>query len=383
MCPMKRIHIFKPGSHTDVYSGQSIAFGEDACEASIAAYDPAKHEAPIVIGHPKMDAPAYGYVKSLAAAPEGGIDAEPHQVDAAFAEFVREGRYKKVSAAFYAPDSKHNPVPGVWYLRHVGFLGAHPPSVKGLRQVAFAEDEEGVVAFGESSWAFGVVARLFRRMRERTIADRGVEAADEEFPEWELQTLNEAANPPEPPRGPAFSEPPTQDPDMDPKELAAREAAIAAREQKLQADEAAFAERAEAVASQAAEQARAETVAFVEGLVKEGRVLPRDRDGLVAVLTAQSIGDAVAFGEGEDKFEGVAGDWFKTWLKGLPEQVHFGEFAGHDKDLKNPRKKGFAAPKGFDVDPHRQALHERAVAFMEAHPDTDYHEAIAAVESAG
>ncbi|MDU4994931.1 MAG: hypothetical protein E6263_24870, partial [Klebsiella quasipneumoniae] len=28
---------------------------------------------------------------------------------------------------------------GAWYLRHIGFLGAQPPAVKGLEQVAFME----------------------------------------------------------------------------------------------------------------------------------------------------------------------------------------------------------------------------------------------------
>ena len=43
----------------------------------------------------------------------------PRQVDPAFAEAVAAGRYKKVSASFYQPNSPHNPVPGVYYLRHV------------------------------------------------------------------------------------------------------------------------------------------------------------------------------------------------------------------------------------------------------------------------
>lgn len=41
-------------------------------------------------------------------------------------------------------------MPGVYYLRHVGFLGAQPPAVKGLRSIELAEAEPGVIEFSES-----------------------------------------------------------------------------------------------------------------------------------------------------------------------------------------------------------------------------------------
>ncbi|WP_231643066.1 hypothetical protein [Ralstonia syzygii] len=92
------IHIFKPGRQTAM-SGATLEFSEADLEASARAYDPANHEAPLVIGHPKHDAPAYGWVQSLAANADG-LSAKPHQVDAAFAELVDAGRFKKISASF-------------------------------------------------------------------------------------------------------------------------------------------------------------------------------------------------------------------------------------------------------------------------------------------
>ncbi|MDL7720683.1 peptidase, partial [Escherichia coli] len=97
---------------------------------------------------PRTEDPAWGWVKALSLS---GVDlmAEPAQLDPQFAEMVTDGRFKKVSASFYLPDSPSNPKPGVLYLRHVGFLGAQPPSVKGLKQVSFSEQEEGVVEFAD------------------------------------------------------------------------------------------------------------------------------------------------------------------------------------------------------------------------------------------
>ena len=120
------LQVFRPGRHTAM-SGTTLAFSESDLAATAQAYDPAKHEAPIVVGHPTHDGPAYGWVKSLAHV-GGALEAQPHQVDAAFAELVGAGRFKKFSASFYAPDAPANPVPGVYYLRHVGFLGAMAPA---------------------------------------------------------------------------------------------------------------------------------------------------------------------------------------------------------------------------------------------------------------
>ena len=82
------IEIFRGGTHTDM-RGTTLAFGESEIAGIAAAYDPALSEAPIVIGHPRTDAPAYGWVKSLSARGDR-LYAEPDQVDAAFAELVAD-----------------------------------------------------------------------------------------------------------------------------------------------------------------------------------------------------------------------------------------------------------------------------------------------------
>ncbi|MDR6915094.1 plastocyanin [Pseudomonas sp. 3296] len=146
---MNPLHIFKPGTHT-AQCGTTLNFTETDLAATVAAYNPALHEAPLVIGHPQHNAPAAGWVKSLSATAHGLI-AEPQQIDATFAEQIAKGSYKKISASFYHPTAPNNPVPGVYYLRHVGFLGAQPPAVKGLRPIELAEGEPGVIQFSEAS----------------------------------------------------------------------------------------------------------------------------------------------------------------------------------------------------------------------------------------
>jgi hypothetical protein len=112
--------------------------------AAAAAYNPALHEAPLTLGHPLNDRPAYGWVNGLEATTDGTLLMRAGQVDPAFAESVKAGRYKKRSASFYAPGDPVNPTPGTWYLRHVAWLGAQPPAVKGLTDVAFGASDAAV-----------------------------------------------------------------------------------------------------------------------------------------------------------------------------------------------------------------------------------------------
>ena len=190
--PTPLMHVFRAGQQTTA-AGAQITFTEADLAACAAAYDPAKHEAPICVGHPKNDMPAYGWISRLAVN-QGDLLAARHQVDAEFAEAVKAGRYKKISAAFYAPDAATNPVPGVWYLRHVAFLGAQPPAVKGLRQVEFADAEEGVVvtdAVEFSDPAVTWAAELFANLREWLIGDRGQEVADKVLPRYQVDAIRQ------------------------------------------------------------------------------------------------------------------------------------------------------------------------------------------------
>lgn len=366
---MQRIEIFRPGTHTAM-SGETIGFTEAQLRASAAAYDPAKHEAPIVVGHPRHDGPAYGWVKSLRYGES--LEAEPDQVEPAFAELVEAGRFKKVSAAFYRPDSPNNPVPGVFYLRHVGFLGAQPPAVKGLRQVEFADADAGDVVeleFGEVR--AGTVQRLFRALRDFLIGKEGLEVADRVLPDWAVEDI-EAAKP-----GPAFRESPkstiTQEvSDVDKQELERKQKEIEDREAEIAKKETAFAERER-------QERAATSVQLVDKLVAEGRVLPRHRDGLVAFMASDEAEQPLEFGEGATRTKTSARAFLEGFLKELPQSVDYAE-RGRAEEL--PEAGAFQAPQGYQVDPDKARLHQQALAYQESHK-CDYVTAVRAVQRKG
>mgnify|MGYP000509218520 FL=1 len=324
------IHIFRPGRHTSM-QGATIDFGEGDLIATAKAYDPTRHEAPLVIGHPRADAPAWGWVGGLTA-DEGGLFATPRQLDPAFAEMVRAGRFKKVSASFYTPDSPHNPVPGVYYLRHVGFLGAQPPAVKGLAPVPvnFAEGdtEEGCVSFdfAESPGLLRWLADLFRGLREYVVEKDGTEMADRAIPSYAVSGLQEmaAASAAQAAENPAFAEnltPPKE------KSMQKQEPPPAGNidfaETKARADEL---ERKVAYLTGIARKERASRL--VDKALADGRLTPAQSVGLADFMAGLDEEGTFDFAEDGGKTTSMSPAAFMAaFLERLPKQVDFSEAA--------------------------------------------------------
>ena len=185
---MPAIQIFKPSGALISMEGVQVTLTAADLADIATAYNPAVHEAPLTIGHPTHDAPAYGWVKSLSFA-DGALSADCEQ-STELGELVSKGHYKKVSASFYTPGAPGNPTPGKWGLRHVGFLGAQAPGVKGLKAVSFADGEAGVVTFGElPGYAGSFIARLFGNLRDWLIAKEGQDVADRVLSGYEVESL--------------------------------------------------------------------------------------------------------------------------------------------------------------------------------------------------
>jgi hypothetical protein len=316
----KPIEIFKPGKHTAM-SGKVIEFTEAMLKAAAESYDPGAHEAPLVVGHPKENLPAYGWVKGLTFA-EGRVLADPDQVDPAFAELVNEGKFKKVSACWYEPDAPANPKPGNYYLRHVGFLGAQPPAIKGLKSASFKEGEAGLVEF--SDWCDRSVAGLFRRMRDFMVDQFGLEKADQVLPSYEIDYLQEQAVIKPDTHTTGFIEGAS----MSPAEIAAKEAELKQREQTLAASET-------ALASKAAEAHKAGLTAFAEALVKKGKLLPKDKAAVVSFMELlPQDAQVVEFAEGGAEKKTPALQLFQNFLGNSPAVVNFGEVAADDRSVE-------------------------------------------------
>lgn len=319
---MPPFEIFRAGTHTDM-GGRTLSFSAADIAAMAAAYDRGLREAPLVVGHPTHDAPAYGWVDRLEARGDTLL-AHPAQTDAAFAEMVKAGRFKNRSVMLLPPGAAGNPSGTAHYVKHVGFLGAQAPAVQGLKPIAFAADEEAVQIGFMEAWQAGSIARMFRGLREWLIAEKGQEAADQALPNYAIEDVEAAARV-APQAIPAFTEP-TQENHVT-ENLAAREAALALEatrqseeRARLDAQALAFAER------EAADRAR-EDVTLVDRLVAEGRLLPVLRADTLAFMAALPVGEATfAFAEGQMKLNQHGA--FRELLGRMPKLIPLGEIAG-------------------------------------------------------
>jgi hypothetical protein len=124
--------IFKTGTWTDA-SGNTKNWTVGDLDTIVANFNPNNDEVPIVIGHPKDNDPAWGWVKAIKRVGEV-LFAKGKDIVKEFEDMVRNGLFKNRSIRL-SPDGTK--------LRHIGFLGAAAPAVKGLADIKFIEFKEG------------------------------------------------------------------------------------------------------------------------------------------------------------------------------------------------------------------------------------------------
>ncbi len=370
------IEVFKTGMHTDS-KGNTREWTEADLDRMIETYDPKDHEAPAVIGHPKEDKPAYGWVEALKR--DGKLLlAKFRQCADGFVEAVKTGRYKKRSIAVYADGT----------LRHVGFLGAVPPAVKGLADIKFRTGEEfQEFEFDEASfrpirWALENVAELFRSVRDLLIEKYGTDAAEKALPTWKIESVE--VEPPSEGEGtklaPAvgFSEKKEEEEKMEKElkeKLTAAEEALKASEKKLQE----FAEGGkrsdDEILKLKRELALRDVNARLDKLQAEKKITPAMRElGLAEFMAGLGGETVIEFGEGK-KSSSAEIAW--KVLEAFPPVVEFGEKAKKPAEAPSGGST-FSSGPNSEVDAGRLEIHEKAVV-LAAQEKIPYAEAVSRV----
>jgi len=325
--PAPRIPFFKPGDLTSS-DGRAVTFTAADLQEIVDNYDPALSRAPLVVGHPTMDAPAYGWAQSLSFDGEL-LSAEPDQVEVQFAAMVNDGRFPNRSAAIYLPNSPGNPKPGKLYLKHIGFLGAAAPAIPGLPPVKFAADADApTFSFAQSDF----------------------NPLEPSMPESKTPDTNDAVT---------FAAKQAKL-DDDARKLTERERELEAREKRL-TDERKAAEREAAVT-------------FAQGLVTEGKVLPAETDSVVELIMALPNDAApVTFAQAGTTVSKPARSMLRELLTAMPKRVNYAEKSRARHDGAAPVT--FAAPAGTDVDADRADLYGRVKEIQAQHPNMSFMEA--------
>ena len=343
--------ILRTGSWRDMRGTEATFSGGDldAIVAATRAADPA----PVVVGHPAADAPAYAWVQDVRRVGDR-LQARLRDIDGAFRSAVEAGRYTGRSVALVAGAE------GALRIRHLGFLGGRAPAVDGLAPTQFAGAGDAVRTYTFAAdemqrSVFRSIASMFRSMREWIIERDGAEQADRIVPDWNLGIIEDAGREDiaafavasdtqdhtvdgssQHPASPdtagrethvaggihSADTEPSGDSDMSGTkgagtgatdlDLAARAAALDAREAVLDAQ------------------------AAVAPHVEAGRVLPAERAGLTALLASLPADDAegatLVFAGAEDGAEErqPPRKWLLSFVAALPSRVDYHERAAVD-----------------------------------------------------
>jgi len=370
----KWIEIFRTGTHTDS-SGKTKTWTEKDLDQVVQKYNPAGHEAPIVIGHPKENDPAFGWIEGLKR--EGSLLlAKAKQVVPEFADMVKKGLFKKRSMSLY-PDLT---------LRHVGFLGATPPAVKGLSDIAFKEGEE-VIAYEFDEWKNRTIGDIFRRLRECLIEKFDQDTADRIIPDWAIEDIK--SPPPEEVAQPSLYKEGTMISIKDkiksiftkvidelPEDLGGKPAPGTGGQNYSEADvekikkeaEEAGKKKAALEYSEKEKTARLETrkkeiKEFCESYIKDGKVIPAWINmGMREFMESLDGDEVIEFAEGK---KDSRLEWFKKFLGELPKVINFKEVASRSQDMGD----------GDDKEKREKAVSN----YMEKNKEATYKEAVLAV----
>src|SRR5579884_534059 len=362
------IEVFRKGKHTDS-QGRTRTWSEADLDKIIAAST--GKEIPAVCGHPKTDDPAWAWVEAVKKE-AGSIWVKFKDIVPEFAEMVTKKMFPHRSVAIN-PD---------FSIRHVGFLGAVPPAIKGLAPITHAAEQPmAVIEFADYNDL--AIADLFRRMREWIIEKFGSDDADRVIPSDQLGFIQQqAAEEDEEEEVTAgnggFKQ---KEEEMGITEVRSEEhtseAVDGVKAQFSQKIEQLTAENAQLKQSSSEKEKaarKAEIKAFCEGLKKSGKLLPAwEAMGIQSFMEAiEEETETIEFSEGKKETPGA---FFRRFLSELPKTVEFEEIAPaeDEEDVIATGEGQFAAAteagKGFKVavDQQRLALHRRVTAFAQKH----------------
>jgi hypothetical protein len=335
--------VFATGTHVDS-AGNTRTWTEQDIDTIVSLNASRLGEVPAVVGHPKTDDPAFGWLGGLRKAVVDGktmLFARLKDVVQEFADQVGAGMFKKVSLSLWE-DLR---------LKHIGFLGAVPPAVEGLAPVAFARHEgearEVVMEFVDEAGPrtrsiLTDVVGVLGKIRDYVLARDGLDEANQvvspDLLKWLYTDIDALKPEPSPAQGTAqynktaggsmgLEELQAQVAELTGKvtEFSGRITALETENTTLKTENDALKSAASTAAKEARRTAAAE---FAQGLVSEGRLLPAQHDTVVGVL--EILGAAEPYEFSSERTESPA-EAFKGLLGAYPKQINFEAAATKDK----------------------------------------------------
>lgn len=301
--------VFRCGTHLD-HSGKWRTFSEADIDKAIASYQ--SNSAPIVVGHPTLNAPAFGWIQQFRR--QGPtLQARCSRVADEFADLVKRGLYKNRSISFNSDGT----------FRHVGFLGAAAPAVKGLEDIQFADKGE-----------FITMDTAETVQTEQAAAQEQAEEVQVE-PEAEAKTAKSEAEP-QSSRADAAQK---TEPEVSLSDLESQQKQFQETVKKLENQ---IKSLESALNVEQEKNRKAEFAAYADELIREGRLNPVAKTPLVCTMEGLFASDQANFAAPENSVLNS----FKSFLNiALPRNPNlFIGFAapsddcGHSAEMLTPRE---------------------------------------------
>ncbi|MBF0380692.1 MAG: hypothetical protein HQL69_06725 [Magnetococcales bacterium] len=144
------------------------------------------------------------------------------------------------------------------------------------------------------------------------------------------------------------------------------------KQQELQALETQLAKREEKINNQESANKKNRITQLVDQLIKEGRILPRDREGIMALMDRLQESGVIEFSEGgTEQKNSEAASYFESFIKRLPVQVEFAETTPDNKNDLSYNTLHYPTPRGYQVDQDGLAAHNKILSYAKSH-DIDY-----------
>jgi|GEM_PF-1472596 hypothetical protein len=415
------IEVFQAGKRT-ASNGVTFNFSIEDLKQVVETFNPSIFRPPLIVSHEiggMVDGEiadkelCYGIPKYLRLVGDR-LKAGFEKIAPQMVEWVRNGQLHSVSSSFYLPNSPNNPYPGKLSLRHIACLGNTPPAVKGLAPLELCEfnvyqPEEGVVNFMMySPWV--ITADLFQRFREYLIEKDSLEVAEQVLPSDQialLRTMGDSTNLLHAEIAelrmrlndlemnedePIYMEMMDYKALMKAKGMSAADVSGATEiseedikafvdgskkpstKQKKLLDELlgenstemseamlALIAREKAIAAKELEFERKEIASFVEGLIKQGKIIAAKRDDTVTLLALTPHNVNVEFASSGSKSPRQA---LMDMLNDQPSWNYGEELVTPLAQI--PMTPNFNAPSGFGVDKRKSDEFRRAIAFCQA-----------------
>ena len=229
-------HIFNTGKHKDS-KGRIKEWTTDDLDKIVYQSKNVHKDSPICVGHPQSNTPAYGWLTNVQRI-GNGLYCEFKDVQKEFVEAVKKGLFKNRSLS----------LDGDLNIRHLAFLGAQAPAIKGLEHFCFADDSN---------------AQTFE-MTEFSDIENESKDKNTENERMKMEELEKMQ-----------------------AQLSEKDAQIEKLQRQIAADEAA--------------KKRQEFEDFCEKAIEKGNILPKHKECIVNILTACDDMKTFNFADGGEK----------------------------------------------------------------------------------